>query len=300
MPRILILILAIISGLGTWYLLSANEVKQQAELQAAEPVTVSVLVYSRDLSRGTRLNRNAFKWDIRLASTQASFPLGSFKTDLEQPSFPSSVVDMLLRSNVSEGDIVRSSQLITGSASFMALSLSPGMRAVAINISVEEIAGGYILPNDRVDVLHTIVRDIDGDGFANGNSQAILQNVRVLAIGEIAAGISFAKTADEQDARSNKKNEAMAIGGTITLELTEEQSRVLLGAKAVGNLSLTLRATEKNAAAEIGNVLNISELISPELNNKALTDGLLALPTITIIEGGQTRSIIIPTMTMEN
>ena len=38
---------------------------------------------------------------------------------------------------------------------FMAAVLPPGMRAIAIDISPETSAGGFILPDDRVDVVLT-------------------------------------------------------------------------------------------------------------------------------------------------
>jgi len=43
-----------------------------------------------------------------------------------------------------------------GQAGFMAAVIEPGMRAVAVPISARSGAGGFILPNDRVDILLTL------------------------------------------------------------------------------------------------------------------------------------------------
>ena len=64
-------------------------------------------------------------------------------------------------------------------AGFMAAMLTPGMRAVSIVISAESGAGGFILPNDRVDVILT--RKFDGTP-PRVVAKAILSNVRVLAV----------------------------------------------------------------------------------------------------------------------
>ena len=65
--------------------------------------------------------------------------------------------------------------------------LMPGMRAVAMPVAADTGAGGFLLPNDRVDVILT--HDV-----ANGNqggekvwrSDTILQDVRLLAIDQVA------------------------------------------------------------------------------------------------------------------
>ena len=43
-------------------------------------------------------------------------------------------------------------------AGFMAATLGPGMRAVSIPITTESGAGGFILPNDRVDLIMSTIR----------------------------------------------------------------------------------------------------------------------------------------------
>src|SRR3546814_15593968 len=86
----------------------------------------------------------------------------------------------------------------------MSSLLPAGKRAVATAISVATGAGGFVLPNDRVDVI--MVRKSDDDRYLTEN---ILTNVRVLAI--------------DQQIQENQDGTKAVVGTTATLELTPEQ-----------------------------------------------------------------------------
>ena len=111
-------------------------------------------------------------------------------------------------------------------AGFMSGALPAGMRAVAIDLADQgkSAAGGFILPNDRVDVLRTYHPEDTPNTFA---SETIVTNVRVLAVGQ---------------AQGDKATEHSLIGTTATLELTPNQAeRVILGQRT-GQLTLILRS----------------------------------------------------------
>jgi pilus assembly protein CpaB len=111
---------------------------------------------------------------------------------------------------------------------------------VAINIDTQgsSTAGGFILPNDRVDVINTF-HDEDAARKGIGNSfaiQTILTNIRVLAIGQ-----NF----------QEKNGERVITGANATLELTPAQAETIVLAQRVGQLSLILRSmTDANATGE--------------------------------------------------
>jgi len=111
----------------------------------------------------------------------------------------------------------------------MSAILPAGMRAISTEISAETGVGGFILPNDRVDVLLTR-RDAEAqrrggtDGFV---SETILQDVRVLAIDQ---------TVEE------KNGQKVVVGKTATLELTPAQTETLAVSRQRGTLSLALRS----------------------------------------------------------
>jgi pilus assembly protein CpaB len=169
---------------------------------------------------------------------------------------------MLLRTNVLAGDIVRPTQLVGGAAGFLSDAITPNMRAVSIRVTSDKIAGGFILPNDRVDVVHTIVRDIDGDGLSNGISNTILRNVRVLAVGAISADRTVSTSAERQAPLTSQEPNRVLSGETVTLEVNEEQARVLFSAGASGTLTLTLLALEDHGTAQIGDIFHLSEAIT--------------------------------------
>ena len=117
-----------------------------------------------------------------------------------------------------------------GDSGYLAAYLEPGMRAMAIKVTVETAAGGFILPGDRVDVLLTqeaASSSLDGAQASKFRSSTVMQNVKVLAIDQT--------TRAGEDAQS-------VVGATATLELRPADSEVLALAKSEGELSLVLRS----------------------------------------------------------
>ena len=110
----------------------------------------------------------------------------------------------------------------------MAAILPTGMRAVSTEISPETGAGGFILPNDRVDVLLSkrdeVRTRVDADLIS---SEIILTNIRVLAIDQ---------------APKEKEGMNALVGKTVTLELKPEQAETLARSRQSGTLSLALRS----------------------------------------------------------
>jgi pilus assembly protein CpaB len=151
---------------------------------------------------------------------------------------------------------------------FLSDAITPNMRAVAIRVSTDKIAGGFILPDDRVDVVHTIVRDIDGDGFSNGISNTVLRNVRVLAVGAIAADRTISASAELKDPLLGQEQNRILSGETVTLEVTEEQASVLFSATENGTLRLSLLALEDHGPTQIGDISHISEFAVETIEQK--------------------------------
>jgi pilus assembly protein CpaB len=103
------------------------------------------------------------------------------------------------------------------------------MRAVSIAISVDTGAGGFILPNDKVDILCTQQL---GDAHRY-RTTTILRDVRVLAV----------------DQTFETKDTKTVVGRTATLELSPDQVELIERAKAGGTLSLSLRALGDSGTA---------------------------------------------------
>jgi pilus assembly protein CpaB len=100
---------------------------------------------------------------------------------------------------------------------------------VSTEISPETGAGGFILPNDRVDVILSKrpKEDSRNAGTQQPVSETILTNVRVLAIDQ---------TVEE------KNGQRVVVGKTATLEISPRQAETLTQARQLGTLSLALRS----------------------------------------------------------
>ncbi|MET0294464.1 MAG: Flp pilus assembly protein CpaB [Phenylobacterium sp.] len=110
-----------------------------------------------------------------------------------------------------------------GEGGFMAVVLSPGMRAVAIPVTAESGAGGFILPGDRVDILQARAQEGGGKGSI---VETLMQNVRILAIDQ--------RTEPEKEART-------IVGGVATVEVSVNDVEVLARGRAQGEMMLSLR-----------------------------------------------------------
>jgi pilus assembly protein CpaB len=137
----------------------------------------------------------------------------------------------VVRAPIVPGEPVTYAKIVrSGGAGFMAATLTPGMRAMSISISVASVAGGFILPNDRVDIILTT---LTGDNPKRGSTRMVLSDVRVLAIDQ---------------ASDTKDQKAVADVKTVTLELTPQQVQTVSLAQAMGVLSLSLRSLGDNQA----------------------------------------------------
>ena len=107
----------------------------------------------------------------------------------------------------------------------MSAILPSGKRAVAVRVTAQSTAGGFILPNDRVDLIHTVNQTSEGQ--TRFVSQTLLANIRVMAIDQ---------TIEEQD------GERVVVGKTATLELSPSEVELVASAEKEGSLSLSLRS----------------------------------------------------------
>src|SRR4029450_10543843 len=113
-------------------------------------------------------------------------PPGAIKRNPEAGAFDE-IVGSIVRAGFLNGEPIRREKLIKANGSgFMSAILPSGMRAVAISIDTRGAtsAGGFVLPNDRVDVLRTFRDDEASKGVDVQMSETILSNIRVLAIGQ--------------------------------------------------------------------------------------------------------------------
>ena len=153
----------------------------------------------------------------------------------------------IARSPFIAGEPIREQKLVRADGSgFMAAILPAGYRAISTEISPETGAGGFILPNDRVDVIVSKrEKNPDGKGPDLTTSEIILTNVRVLAIDQ---------------APKEKEGTSSMVGKTATLELKPEQAETLTRARQSGILTLALRSiVDVNAAEKVEEQISRNE-----------------------------------------
>jgi pilus assembly protein CpaB len=235
--RLVVLGVALVAG-GVAAYLAAGGKETAPPPPAAPPLaTVEVLVAKTDLSRGNVIGNQDVGWQTWPADAANS----NFVKQSERPNAINDFVGAIVRVSMVAGDPVRDPYVVMAKGSgFLAAVLPQGMRAVAMDISPESGAGGFILPDDRVDVMLTR-RDKASEkvtGIEKFTSDTILRNVRVLAVDQAV---------EEKDGTKN------VLGKTATLELTEPQAETLALSHQLGTLSLTLRSLlDSKGSAEGG------------------------------------------------
>jgi pilus assembly protein CpaB len=228
--RVAVLGVALAAGGAAAWLASGTTVPETAATAPppAPIATEEVLVASKDLPLGSLLSEPDLNWQAwpRDAVSKGMIRRSDGGNPMEE------VKGSVSRGNFFEGEPIRREKLVKGpNSGFLSAILPTGFRAVAINIDAQggTTAGGFILPNDRVDVIRTY-RDQDQSKVTGTDvytSETILSNVRILAIGQNV---------------QEKNGERVITGSNATLELDPKQAETVVLAQRIGQLSLSLRS----------------------------------------------------------
>jgi pilus assembly protein CpaB len=255
--RILILAVAAVSAVALAFIVRGMAARPApvAPVAVAAPVEkpmAKVLVAKRDLPIGTRITETDLHWQpwpadavnpafitdgsvampqqaavqgapgavVKAAGETAEAARKSLLNEVDAPiaALAGSIVKepIFVNEPITDRKLVRA-----GDSGYMAIVLQPGMRALAIGVSVESGAGGFILPGDRVDIIQT--QNAEG----RQSTHTVMTNVRVLAIDQ--------KTEPDKDAQT-------VVGAVATLEVTPADAEFIALAKAQGELTLALRS----------------------------------------------------------
>ncbi|MEJ6789659.1 Flp pilus assembly protein CpaB [Brevundimonas sp. BR2-1] len=264
--RIIVICVAAVAAIGLALVVRAMGSPSKTPTAVATAAAVparpmaKVLVAAKDLQPGQRLTEGDLDWKDWPADevnpafiTDGSVPLPSAEAAADEADKPAGAVASVTRAATNlatggakadyVGSVVREPILAgepivgrkivrAGDSGYMAAYLEPGMRAMAIRVTVETAAGGFILPGDRVDVLLTRETNLANVGAQDSDrskfsSSTVMQNVKVLAI--------------DQSTRAGDDEQAV-VGATATLELGPRDAEALALAKSEGELSLVLRS----------------------------------------------------------
>jgi pilus assembly protein CpaB len=237
--RLIVLGIAVASAAGAGYVALRMAARPPAEpvivASQSEPAVklAEVLVATRDVPMGSTVE-GALGWQ--------NWPEEAVGPALILRSTrPDAVEDLktaVARASFAAGEPVRESKLVKSNAGFMSVVLPQGKRAVSVQIAAETAAGGFILPNDHVDVIMT--RKIVKNGEATGriDTETVLANIRVLAIDQ---------TIEE------KEGAKVVVGSTATLEVDPRQAEALTAAQQMADrLVLSLRSLEDSVPGGSG------------------------------------------------
>ncbi|HWQ87236.1 Flp pilus assembly protein CpaB [Brevundimonas sp.] len=265
--RIIVICVAAVAAIGLALVVRAMGSPSKTPTAVATAAAVparpmaKVLVAAKDLQPGQRLTEGDLDWKDwpvdevnpafitdgtvplpaaeAVAAKPADKPEGAVAsvtraaTNLATGGAKADYIGSVVREPILAGEPIVSRKIVrAGDSGYMAAYLEPGMRAMAIRVTVETAAGGFILPGDRVDVLLTRETTLANVGTQEGDrskfaSSTVMQNIKVLAI--------------DQSTRAGDDEQAV-VGATATLEVGPRDAEALALAKSEGELSLVLRS----------------------------------------------------------
>jgi pilus assembly protein CpaB len=236
--RLLFIGLALIAGVIAW-MLTGNDTPQPVVVEqnnqpAPQIENEEVLIASHNIEVGIQITGDDISW-VKWPKANV---LDSMIVRSRTPDAVNDIKGTITRSPIYEGEPLRREKLVKAKNSgYLAAILPEGYRAMSINIDSggSTSVGGFVLPNDRVDIL-MVGQDDEGRAGNNLSAQTIMQNVRVLAIGQNI---------------QEKNGEKVVIGSTATLEVTPRQAEILTLSQRVGQLSLVLRSIEERKDGDV-------------------------------------------------
>ena len=228
--RLMVLAISLAAGGGAMYLMNGSKPPPPPveALPIVQPKfeTEDVLTAVHELPMGRVVTDADIAW--------TAWPRGSvgfgMVTRAASPNLKQDLVGSVVRSALMQGEPIRQEKLVKGQNSgFLSAILPTGMRAVSISIDSQgtNTAGGFILPNDRVDVVRTGHDEESKGGPESFVTETILPDVRVLAIGQNV---------------QERNGERTVTGANATLEVDPRQAEILIQAQRVGTLTLVLRS----------------------------------------------------------
>lgn len=233
--RIILLLVALVAGSLAAFLVTrgsrAPAPTTEVVTQVVEEAKAQILVAKTPIGVGERLNSERLEWQ--------DWPEGALRpeyvTIAAMPDAPAQLTGAVARFEIFPGEPIREAKLVRADQGYLSAVLSPGKRGVSVTVTAASSAGGFVVPNDHVDVLLTT------SSAVGQRSEVILSNVRVLAIGKQLGEMGV--TGGDESGTAESPTPTTFDNSTIaTLELDPAQAETLVNASTRGQLSLTLRS----------------------------------------------------------
>lgn len=276
MLRIAFLFLILVAGGGAaWFTLAVPEEVETVAAPPPPPEKTKILVATGTMEYGTTITADKLAWRVWPDELLSA----GYITRKDRPDAKKELAGSRVRNRFVADEPVLMSKIVTGDTGILAAVLKQGERALAVRVSAENTAGGFVLPGDRVDVLLTRSFTLE-DGKEITRSTTILRNVEVLAI--------------DQTAIENEGD--TVVGKTATLRLNGPQAEKLATAEASGRLSLALRAAMDREMVEAGAEVEPKAEAAPEPEPEvvALADPKPVRSSIKVRRAGVAETVIVP------
>ncbi len=243
---------AVVAGLMAKNVLSRKQDVKQEIVNTVQ--TVDVLVATKDILMGEKLIEGTLAWK----SWPKDNVMQSMITHDAKPDALKDFAQARARLPLFKDEPLIDKKIVqAGAGGFMSSVLPKGMRAISVAVSPRSSAGGFILPNDRVDVILTRKLTDGKSSTPIVHSETVVSNVRVLAVNQV-----FRPTADNDPVTVEK-------GENATLELLPRQSEILAQVESSGELSLALRSiAERDGLSADQDVPQLSEKFQDKAKTK--------------------------------
>lgn len=233
--RIIILVLALAAAGGAAFLVlqlskpqivTETVLQDKLQIEEREVSEVEVLTVLRNFAIGETIRAEDLKW----APWPQSSLVEGYYVQTAVPDSIGTLTGAVVKAALYKGEpLLPQKVVIRGDQGLLASMMDPEMRAVSVEISAESASGGFILPNDRVDLILTYDQMADPSRGIPERTVAttIVKNVRVLAI--------------DQNFANNAEGETARLGSTATLEVSPKEAELLAMSMHRGEVSLSLR-----------------------------------------------------------
>jgi pilus assembly protein CpaB len=236
-PLVVALVLGLLAGIVAWSAIK----KKEADVRRGWNL-VPVVVAAQDVPEGTVISFDMI--------SQRSVPEQFVTSSVVKPDSANYVVNQKVLVPLQQGDPLLWSQFeTTKAAERLSTKVQKKGRAITIEAKSTTAVGGWIRPNDHVDVIGTF-RDPQTD---ENVAVTLLQNVIVLATGKITGTTNV-----------NLIPEGQRNYSDISLLVIPEEAEILVLAQELGNLTLSLRNEDDVDIIEERGRATISTLLSGE------------------------------------
>jgi pilus assembly protein CpaB len=215
------LIVGVLMGLAAFIVGWSGLQKQRNDMKKGWNL-VPVVVTAVDLSEGTVVTMEMI--------SQRSIPEQFVTASVVKPDSASYIVGQKVMVSLQAGDPLLWSQFETSrAAERLTTKVMKRMRAITIEAKATNAVGGWVRPNDHIDIIGTF-KDPDSNQQV---ALTLMQNVVVLATGKLTGNTNI-----------NLIPENERSYGNVTLLVVPEEGEILTLAQEMGNLTLALRNDE--------------------------------------------------------